>query len=250
MTADGGLEWLRSAVCGLEVSMKGLIAKKLAMTQLFSESGEISGVTVLEAGPCYVTQVKTKDQDGYEAIQLGFGSIKDERVRKTLPKPMRGHLGMLKTDEKHKKRKKIDGMPPVRYLREIRVDDASQYSLGQKLLADVFAVGDVIEAEGISKGKGFAGVVKRYHFKGGIATHGQSDRTRAPGSSGATTTPGRVLKGMRRAGHMGTDVVTQPSLKVVMVDPERNLIAVRGSVPGGTNSLVILREMKKTKRKT
>ncbi|MEP7199375.1 MAG: 50S ribosomal protein L3 [Chloroflexota bacterium] len=230
--------------------MKGLLAKKLAMTQLFDENGEVAGVTVLEAGPCFVTQVKTKAHDGYEAIQVGFGAIKDERVRKTLPKAARGHLGMLKTDEKHPQRKAaIDGMPPVRHLREIRVENAAQYTLGQKLLADVFAVGDVIEAESVSKGKGFAGAMKRHHFKGGKATHGQSDRQRSPGSSGATTTPGRVLKGLRRAGHMGTDVVTQPSLKVVMVDAERNLIAVRGSVPGGSNALVILREMKRTVRK-
>jgi large subunit ribosomal protein L3 len=230
--------------------MKGLIAKKLAMTQLFSDTGESSGVTVLEAGPCFVTQVKTKETDGYEAIQLGFGAIKEERVRKTLTKAARGHLGMLKTDDKHKRRKEaVDGLPPVRHLREIRVNNASEYKVGQKLLANVFAVGDVIEAESISKGKGFAGAMKRHHFHGGKATHGQSDRQRSPGSSGATTTPGRVLKGMRRAGHMGTDVVTQPSLKVVMVDAERNLIAVRGSVPGGSNTVVILREMKKTATK-
>ena len=231
--------------------MKGLIAKKLAMTQLFNENGaELAGVTVLEAGPCYVTQVKTKDTDGYEAIQLGFGAVKEERVRKTLNRAARGHLGLLKSDEKHPKRKtSVDDMPPLRHLREIRVEDASQYSVGQKLQADLFAVGDVIEAEGISKGKGFAGAVKRHHFRGGPKTHGQSDRMRAPGSSGATTTPGRVVKGTRRAGHMGMDVVTQPSLKVLMIDPERNLIAVRGSVPGGANSLVILREMKKAAKK-
>ncbi len=231
--------------------MKGLLAKKLAMTQLFSENGaELAGVTVLEAGPCYVTQVKTKAKDGYEAIQIGFGAVREERVRKTLPKAARGHLGMLKSDDKHPKRKPaIEGMPAVRNLREIRVDDASQYSIGQKLGADVFVVGEVIQATGISKGKGFAGVIKRYHFRGGPKTHGQSDRQRAPGSSGATTTPGRVLKGLRRAGHMGMDRVTQPSLRVVMVDAERNLIAVRGSVPGGSNALVILREMKRTVRK-
>ncbi len=230
--------------------MKGLIAKKLAMTQLFDESGEVSGVTVLEAGPCYVTQVKTKDKDGYEAIQLGFGAVPPEHQRKSLSRAARGHLGLLKTDEKHKDRKvAAEGMPAVRHLREVRVSDASKYSVGQKLRADVFAVGEVIEAESVSKGKGFAGAMKRHHFHGGKATHGQSDRQRSPGSSGATTTPGRVLKGTRRAGHMGSDVVTQPSLKVVMVDPERNLIAVRGSVPGGSNALVMLRDMKKTDRK-
>jgi large subunit ribosomal protein L3 len=230
--------------------MKGLIAKKLAMTQLFNETGEVSGVTVLEAGPCYVTQVKTKDKDGYEAIQLGFGAVREERVRKTLPKAARGHLGMLKTDEKHKQRKPaIEGMPPVRHLREIRVSNAADYKLGQQLKADVFTVGEVIEAESVSIGKGFAGAMKRHHFHGGKATHGQSDRQRSPGSSGATTTPGRVLKGTRRAGHMGSVIITQPSLKVVMVDAERNLIAVRGSVPGSSNTLVILREMKKTGRK-
>jgi len=230
--------------------MKGLIAKKLGMTQVFNESGVVSGVTVLEAGPCYVTQVKTRAKDGYEAIQLGFGPIKTERVNKTLPRAARGHLGMLKTDEKHKsRRREIEGLPPVRHLREIRVPNAADYSVGQKLLADVFKVGDVIEIESVSKGKGFAGSMKRHNFKGGKATHGQSDRQRSPGSSGATTTPGRVLKGTRRAGHMGVDVVTQPSLKVIVVDSERNLIAVRGSVPGGYRAIVILREMKSTGKK-
>ena len=161
----------------------------------------------------------------------------------------RGHLGLLKTDAKHPSRKPtVEGMPAVRHLREVRVDDASQYSVGQKLGADLFAVGDVIQATSISKGKGFAGAVKRYHFRGGPKTHGQSDRNRAPGSSGATTTPGRLMKGLRRAGHMGVERVTQPSLRVVMVDSERNLIAVRGSVPGGMNSLVMLSEMKKSAR--
>jgi len=230
--------------------MKGLIAKKLGMTQVFNESGVVSGVTVLEAGPCYVTQVKTKARDGYEAIQLGFGPIKAERVNKTLPRAARGHLGMLKADEKHKsRRREIEGLPPERHLREIRVPNAADYSVGQKLLADVFKVGDVIEIESVSKGKGFAGSMKRHNFKGGKATHGQSDRQRSPGSSGATTTPGRVLKGTRRAGHMGVDVVTQPSLKVIVVDSERNLIAVRGSVPGGYRAIVIMREMKSTGKK-
>ncbi|MCA1553069.1 MAG: 50S ribosomal protein L3 [Chloroflexi bacterium] len=230
--------------------MKGLLAKKLAMTQLFSDNGaELAGVTVLEAGPCYVTQVKTKDSDGYDAIQIGFGTVREERARKTLPKAARGHLGLLKSDDKHKNRKGANGMPALRHLREIRVEDPSQYSVGQKLGADVFAVGEVIQATGISKGKGFAGAVKRYHFRGGPKTHGQSDRNRAPGSSGATTTPGRVMKGLRRPGHMGVDTVTQPSLRVVMVDAERNLIALRGSVPGGTNSLVLLRETKRQAKK-
>ena len=230
--------------------MKGLLAKKLGMTQLFNETGsELAGVTVLEAGPCYVVQVKTDKTDGYNAIQIGFGAVREERTRKTLNKAARGHLGMLKTDAKHPARKPaVEGMPAVRHLREVRVDDVSQYSVGQKLGADLFAVGDVIQATSISKGKGFAGAVKRYHFRGGPKTHGQSDRNRAPGSSGATTTPGRLMKGLRRAGHMGVERVTQPSLRVVMVDSERNLIAVRGSVPGGTNSLVMLSEMKKSAR--
>lgn len=229
--------------------MKGLIAKKLAMTQIFGAGDQIAGVTVLEAGPCYVTQIKTVETDGYNAIQLGFGAVREERLRKDLSKAERGHLGLLKTDEKHKKRKTLQSVPAVRHLREIRVEDPGKYTLGQKLGADVFAVGDIIEAESTSKGKGFAGAVKRYHFQGGKKTHGASDRVRAVGSSGATTTPGRVLKGKRRAGHMGMDIVTQPSLKVMLVDTERNLIAVRGSVPGGTNTLVILREPKKAGKK-
>lgn len=230
--------------------MKGLIAKKLAMTQIFGAGDQIAGVTVLEAGPCYVTQIKTVKTDGYNAIQLGFGAVRAERLRKDLTKAERGHLGMLKTDEKHASRKPaLEGVPALRHLREIRVEDPGKYTLGQKLVADLFAVGDIIEAESVSKGKGFAGAVKRYHFQGGKKTHGASDRLRAPGSSGATTTPGRVLKGKRRAGHMGMDVVTQRSLKVMLVDTERNLIAVRGSVPGGTNALVILREPKQTGKK-
>jgi len=229
--------------------MKGLIAKKLAMTQIFGAGDQIAGVTVLEAGPCYVTQIKTVETDGYNAIQLGFGAVREERQRKDLSKAERGHLGLLKTDEKHKKRKASQGVPAVRHLREIRVEDPGRYTLGQKIGADLFAVGDIVEAESTSKGKGFAGAVKRYHFQGGKKTHGASDRVRAVGSSGATTTPGRVLKGKRRAGHMGMDIVTQPSLKVMLVDTERNLIAVRGSVPGGTNTLVLLREPKKAGKK-
>jgi large subunit ribosomal protein L3 len=229
--------------------MKGLLAKKLGMTQLFSEAGQVSPVTVLEAGPCYVTQVKTTETDGYDAIQIGFGEIEEKLVRQKLTRAERGHFGFLKIDEKHPERKVApQGLPALRHLREIRTPDAKSYTVGQKLLADTFAVGDVIEIEGVSKGKGFAGAIKRHHFHGGKKTHGQSNRQRSPGSSGATTTPGRVLKGMRRAGHMGSVVITQPTVKVVMVDAERNLIAVKGSVPGGSHGLVILRTMKKSRQ--
>jgi len=230
--------------------MKGLLAKKLGMTQLFSDAGQVAPVTVLEAGPCYVTQVKTKETDGYDAIQLGFGEIEEKRARKHMTRAERGHLGFLKADEKHPKRKTApQGLPSLRHLREIRTPEAKSYTVGQKLAADTFAVGDVIEIEGISKGKGFAGAMKRHHFHGGKATHGQSNRQRSPGSSGSTTTPGRVMKGMRRAGHMGSAVITQPTVKIVMVDTERNLIAVKGSVPGSSKGLVVLRTMKKTVKK-
>lgn len=230
--------------------MKGLLARKVGMTQLFSQGGEVSTVTVLEAGPCWVTQVKTKESDGYDAIQVGFGVMEEKRIRKHLNKAERGHLGLLRTDEKHPKRKAaVEGLPALEHLRELRVPDAKSFSVGQKLTADTFAVGEIVEIEGISKGKGFAGAIKRHHFHGGKKTHGQSNRQRSPGSSGATTTPGRVLKGMRRAGHMGDVIVTQPSLKVIMVDAERNLLAVRGSVPGSNKGMVIVRSMKKAAKK-
>lgn len=196
------------------------------MTQIFDERGEIVSVTLVMAGPCYITQVKTEEKDGYTALQLGFGETK------RLNKPQRGHLKKL---------------PSLRYLREMRVKDVKGYQVGQKLDASLFSVGDLVDVTGISKGKGFAGVMKRHGFRGGPATHGQSDRARAPGSVGATTSPGRVLKGMRMAGRMGNERVTVQNLRVVLVDPERNLLGVRGSIPGNRGDLVMVRKAVKSK---
>jgi len=204
---------------------QGLLGKKLGMTRLFDESGQAIPATIIQMGPCYVTQVKTVARDGYAAIQIGFGEAK------RLNRPARGHLRDL---------------PLLRYLREIRTDDAEQYQVGQVLDASLLAVGDRVDVIGISKGKGFAGVVKRYGFRGGPKTHGQSDRLRATGSIGSGTTPGRVYKGKRMPGRMGGERVTTQNLEVVLVDTERNLLAVRGSVPGATNSLVLVKKSVKT----
>ncbi len=190
------------------------------MTRIFGENGRVIPVTVVEAGPCYVTQIRTPEKDGYTAVQLGFGAAK------RLNQPLKGHLKKL---------------PPLRYLREIRLADADGVSVGDKIDAGVFKSGQLIDVTGTSKGKGFAGVVKRHHFAGGPKTHGQSDRHRAAGSVGATTTPGRVLKGMRMAGRMGGERVTTQHLEIVQADPERNLLLVKGALPGGRNTLLLIR---------
>ena len=197
------------------------------MTQIFDERGQVIPVTVLEVGPCFVTQIKNQERDGYTAIQLGF-----EETRR-VNKPMRGHLKQS---------------PPLRHLREVRTSNINDYQLGQKLGVGLFSAGELVDVSGISKGKGTAGVVKRYHFRGGPATHGQSDRLRRPGASGATTTPGRVLKGTRRAGQMGNARVTGHNLEVVQVDQERNLLAVKGTVPGGKNGLIFVKKARKVKK--
>ena len=221
--------------------MKGILGKKVGMTQIFDEKGEIVPVTVIEAGPCYVTQIKSSDQDGYDAVQLGFGGTKE----KHLTRGEMGHLGLVKPSEKHANRRKIEGVPPVRFLREFSIKGDEELTLGQKITADVFAIGDHVDVIGTSKGKGFAGNVKRHHFSGGPRTHGQSDRQRAPGSIAPTTSPGKVHKGKRMAGHMGDARVTAQNLKVVMVDAERNLIAVCGPVPGAAGSLVMVKQARK-----
>ncbi len=203
----------------------GLLGKKVGMTQLFSENGETIPVTVIEAGPCYVTQIKTVDRDAYNAVQIGL----DETKR--LNKAEAGHLKDL---------------PLLRHLRELRTDDVARYHLGQKLDVSIFKVGEKVDVVGTSKGKGFAGVVKRHGFRGGPKTHGQSDRHRAPGAIGSTTSPGRVFKGLRMAGHMGARRTTSQNLEVVLVDPERNLLAVRGAVPGAKDSLVFVRRARKS----
>ncbi|PWH16324.1 MAG: 50S ribosomal protein L3 [Ardenticatenia bacterium] len=209
--------------------MRGILGKKLGMSQIFSEQGEVIPVTVIQAGPCYVTQVKTPERDGYAAIQLGFEEIKPSR----LTKPQRVHL------TKH-------NAPALRYLREIRTNDIDQYQEGQKIDVGIFQVGMLVDVTGISKGRGFAGVVKRHGFGGGPKTHGQSDRWRAPGAISAGSTPGRVFKGLRMAGRMGNECVTIQNLEVVMVDPARNLLVVKGAVPGARNGLLVIREARKT----
>jgi len=205
---------------------KAILGKKIGMTQLFTENGEIQPVTVIEAGPCYVTQVKTVVTDGYNAVQIGFGQTK------RLNRPERGHLGDI---------------PPVKYLREIRTDDVDQYEKGQVIDVSTFAVGDTVDIIARSKGRGFAGGMKRHGFGGGPITHGQSDRQRSVGSIGSGTTPGHTYKGMRGPGHMGNRRVTVQNQSVAMVDPERNLIAIVGSVPGPRNGLVYIRGTVKTK---
>jgi large subunit ribosomal protein L3 len=207
--------------------LKGLIGKKIGMTQIFDENGSAHAVTIIEAGPCYVTQVRQPERDGYSAVQLGFSEVNPKRLTG-------GELGHLKTNE----------LPPLRFLREFRTK-APEVKIGDTVKVDVFAACEHVDVIGTSKGKGFAGAVKRYHFQGGQATHGQSDRQRAPGSHGAGTTPGRVYKGSRGPGHMGNDRVTAQNLKVILVDADRNLIAVNGAVPGPKGSLVMIKEARK-----
>lgn len=213
--------------------MKGLIGRKLGMTQIFNEKGVMIPVTVLEVGPCFVTQIKTPVNEGYAAIQLGFETVRERR----LTRGERGHLDKTHTS-------------PLRILREFRIDEAevSDYRPGQKLLADLFGEGDLVDVVGISKGKGFQGGVKRHGFNRQPKTHGASDRTRAPGSAGAGSTPGRVYKGKRGPGHMGHERVTVQNLRVALVDPTRNLLAVRGAVPGPKNGLITVAAARKKAR--
>lgn len=199
---------------------KALLGRKAGMTRILTNTGEVTPVTIVELGPCYVTQVKTKASDGYNAVQIGF-----EQVAR-LNSPEKGHLRNL---------------PMLKHLREVTTEDSESYSVGQILDVTLFSPGDLVDVIGTSKGKGFAGVVKRHHFAGGPATHGQSDRERAPGSIGSTSTPGRVWKGLRGPGHMGSERVTTLNMTVVKVDAERNLIAIKGAVPGPTGGLVIVR---------
>lgn len=212
--------------------MKGILGKKVGMTQIFDERGEVIPVTVIEAGPCFVAQIKTLERDGYTAIQMGF----DETKPKSLTRPQVRHL-------------QKSNLPALRHLREFLMDtdELAQFEEGQKLTVDIFQVGESVDVTGISKGRGFAGVVKRHGFSGGPKTHGQSDRHRTPGAIGACYTPGRVFKGKRMPGRMGNDRVTVQNLQVVLVDPERNLLAVRGAVPGAKNGLLIIRQARKTR---
>lgn len=221
--------------------MKGLLGVKLGMSQVFDEDGVVTPVTIIQAGPCYVTQIKTEDTDGYTAVQLGFGEVKEKR----LSKGEKGHLGLLEPDKKHPHRKQANGLTAVRHLKEFRTKDTSEYEVGQALTVEQFEIGDKVDVSGRTKGRGFAGVVKRYGFGGGIKTHGQSDRWRAPGSIGATSGTGHVFKGKKMPGHMGNKRLTAQNLEVMRIDPERNLIAVKGSVPGAKGGLVIIRQAAK-----
>lgn len=198
---------------------------------MFREDGRSDAVTVIQVGPCTVTQIKTEDTDGYVGVQLGYDEVKRQRLNK----PASGHLEPVGKS--------------FRVLREFGVDDVSEVELGQRIDADMFASGDLVDATARAKGRGFQGGVKRYNFRGGPKTHGQSDRHRAPGSIGAGSTPGKVLKGMRMAGHMGNHRVTVRKLEVVEADAERNLVFVKGAVPGARNSLVLLKRSGARKRK-
>ena len=201
--------------------LEGIIGRKLGMTQLFKDSGEAEAVTAIEAGPCTVIHIKTAAKEGYNAIQLGFGETK------RLKSPQRGHL---------------KGLGQFRYIREFRVDNAEDVKVGDKIDVSLLKEGDMVDVTGISKSKGFAGVVKRHGFAGGPKTHGQSDRHRHAGSIGATTSPGRVLKGTRMAGHMGGERVTVRKLEVFEADPDRNLLLLKGAVPGYRNGLLLIRK--------
>ncbi len=209
--------------------IEGLLGYKLGMTRIFREDGTVVPVTVIQAGPCWVVQVRTPERDGYSAVQLGFDT------KKRVNKPMRGHL---------------KGLGNLRHLREFKIlDGADQVTVGQKVDVTIFKPGDLVDVTGTSKGRGFAGVVKRHGFAGGPKTHGQSDRWRAPGSIGANTDPGRVIKGLRMAGHMGHERVTVQNLEVVRVDPERNLLFVKGAVPGPPKGLLMIRHAVKARRR-
>lgn len=198
--------------------MKAIIGKKLGMTQIFTEDGKAIPVTVVEAGPCCVIQVKTLEKDGYEAIQVGFSEIRKE---KTINKPMAGVF-------------KKAGVKPYRIIKEFKMDG---FKVGDLITASIFTKGDIVKVSGVSKGKGFQGVVRRHHFAGGPATHG-SMFYRAPGSIGASSFPSRVWKGMRMAGHMGSERVTVRNLTIVDVRPEQNILLIKGAVPGGINSFI------------
>jgi len=203
--------------------MRGILGKKIGMTRFFDESGRPTSATVIEAGPCKVVQIKTEEKDGYSAVQLGY----QDQLEKRMNKPLMGHF-------------KRAGVGPQKILKEFR-DFDGEVKEGDQVGVDIFSVGDRVDVSGVSKGKGFTGVVKGYNFRGGPKSHGQSDRHRAPGSIGQSAYPKRVFKGMKMAGRFGTDRVTLRHLRVLKVDPEKNLLLVEGSVPGARNSLVEIR---------
>jgi len=209
--------------------IRGVLGTKLGMTQVFADDGRMVPVTVVEAGPCVVTAVRTPDSDGYSAVQLGFGEIDPRKVTK----PVAGHFAKA-------------GVTPRRYLVELRTDDADQYTLGQEVTAETFAAGDLVDVTATSKGKGFAGVVKRHGFKGLSSSHGTKRKHRAPGSIGGCAYPGRVFKGVRMAGRMGGERTTSPNLTLHSVDADRGLLLIKGAVPGPRGALVLVRNAAKT----
>ena len=204
---------------------KGIIAKKIGMTQIFTEDGSLVPVTVLQAGPCYVTQVKTVENDGYEAVQVGFDDIREKLVTK----PVKGHLDKA-------------GVKTLRLMKEFKFENASEYELGQEIKADIFEAGNKIDVTGTSKGKGTAGVIKRWNFHRLKESHGTGPCVRHGGSIGACSSPSRVWKGKRMAGHLGAEQVTVQNLTVVKVDAENNLIAVKGAIPGPNKGIVVIKD--------
>ena len=208
--------------------MKGILGTKLGMTQVFDESGQVTPVTVVKAGPCVVTAVRTPDRDGYSAVQFGFGEINPRKVTK----PVAGLFAEA-------------GVTPRRYLAELRTDDASEYQVGQEVTAETFEAGQLVDATGTSKGKGTAGVMKRHGFKGLSSSHGTQRKHRSPGSIGACATPGRVFKGVRMAGRMGAARTTVQSLTVHSVDTDRGLLLLKGAVPGAAGGLIMVRSAAK-----
>ena len=207
------------------MAVQGIIGKKIGMTQVYAEDGRAIPVTVIQAGPCVVVQRKSKAKDGYSSVQLGL--VEDRKVKR-VTKAMKGHFDRA-------------GLPPCRVLREFSVEDGAEHKVGDKVSVDLFAPGDVVDIVGVSKGKGFQGVVKRHHFRGGDATHGSMFH-RAPGGIGASAYPSRVIKGLRGAGHMGDERVTTKNLTVVRVDAGKNTLVVRGSVPGASGGYVVIRK--------
>lgn len=205
-------------------NVKAILGEKLGMTQVFTDEGRAIPVTVVQAGPCVVAQIRTPDRDGYAAVQLGFGEIKESRVTK----PMKGHFGK-------------GGVTPARHLVEVRTDDASEYEVGSQVTVEKFTAGEHVDVIGVSKGKGFAGVMKRHNFHGKPDSHGTERKHRSTGSVGAGTTPGRVFKGMKGPGHLGHDRTTILSLEVIESDVERNLLLIKGAIPGPTGALVMIR---------
>jgi len=204
--------------------MKGILGKKVGMTQIYGDDGQLVPVTVIQAGPCFVTQIKTQESDGYDAVQIGYDDVPPRK----LTRPQIGHL------------RKADA-PNLRFLREFQLDNSESLELGQRIDVSTFSRGDYVDVTGTSKGKGFAGVIKRHGFSRQRKTHGQSDRERAPGSLGAGTTPGRTFKGKRMGGQMGNKKVTTQNLQVMLIDVERNMMAIKGAIPGAAGGMVVIR---------